>query len=138
LLVCADHGQLDHGPEAIIELSDHPELQDCLRIPLCGEPRAAYCYLQPDQQERFERLFVDQLEDRFTLHRSAELIDSGLFGLGPKHPELPHRVGDYTLIARDQAVIHQQLDHEKPFHQIGAHGGLSAAELMVPLCRFER
>ena len=137
LLVCADHGQVDRNPDRVTEISDHPELINCLRVPLCGEPRAAYCYLRPDCASRFEHLFVDLLEKDFTLHRSSELIRSGLFGLHKPHPRLHERVGDYTLIARDDAVIHQRIMAEKPFSQIGVHGGLSAAELMVPLCRLE-
>jgi hypothetical protein len=137
LLVCADHGQVDRDPSRVTELDQCPELAECLRIPLCGEPRAAYCYLKPNCANRFERLCVDQLAADFTLHESGELIRSGLFGLHRPHPCLRERVGDYTLIARDTAVIHQRIMDEKPFSQIGVHGGLSSAELMVPLCRFE-
>lgn len=136
VLISADHGQLDAEPGGTLELSDRPELLDCLRIPLCGEPRAAYCYLRPDQSERFERLCVDQLGADFELFRSSDLIERGLLGLGESHPRLAERLGDYCLIARDRGVIHQQLLGDKPFRQIGVHGGLSAAELLVPLCCF--
>ncbi len=137
LLVCADHGQLDTEPARVTELSTLPELVDCLRIPLCGEPRAAYCYLRPGQTARFEQSCVDLLGTDFELFRSADLIEQGLFGLGAPHPRLLERSGDYCLIARDQAVLHQQLIGDKPFKQVGVHGGLSSAELMVPLCRFD-
>lgn len=137
LLISADHGQLDTQPAQLIELSSLPELVDCLRIPLCGEPRAAYCYLRPDQSSRFEQLCVDLLDTDFELFHSAELLERGLFGLGVAHPRLRERVGDYCLIARDRAALHQQLIGDKPFKQVGIHGGLSSAELMVPLCRFD-
>ncbi|MEA3638473.1 MAG: alkaline phosphatase family protein [Lamprobacter sp.] len=137
LLVCADHGQIDTKPSQLTELSLKPELVDCLRIPLCGEPRAAYCYLVPDQRARFEQLYSEHLESHFWLFPSEALIARGCFGLGPAHPRLHERIGDYCLIARDQAVLHQQLIGDKPFRQIGVHGGLSSAELMVPLCRFD-
>ncbi|MBK5937808.1 alkaline phosphatase family protein [Halochromatium roseum] len=137
VLICADHGQLDTEPAQITELSSIPALADCLRIPLCGEPRAAYCYVRLDQGARFERLCMDHLSQDFELFRSTDLIDQGLFGLGQPHPRLQERVGDYCLIARDRALLHQALIGEKPFRQIGVHGGLSSAELMVPLCRFD-
>jgi len=137
LLVCADHGQLDHSADTVTEISERPTLAECLRIPLCGEPRAAYCYLRPGRERQFERLYVEHLEADFTLHRSSELIEAGLFGLGTPHPRLHERIGDYTLIARAGAVIHQRLAHEEPFQQIGVHGGISEAEMMVPLCRFQ-
>lgn len=135
VLICADHGQLDAEPGGIIDLSTMPALLDCLRIPLCGEPRAAYCYLRPDCSSRFEQLCSDHLSTEFALFRSTELVERGLFGLGAAHPRLAERIGDYCLIARDRAVIHQQLLGDKPFKQIGVHGGLSEEELFVPLCR---
>ncbi|MEA1049930.1 alkaline phosphatase family protein [Lamprobacter modestohalophilus] len=137
VLICADHGQLDSAPAQLTEVNAIPDLADCLRIPLCGEPRAAYCYVRLDQGARFEHLCVDHLGQDFELFRSTDLIDQGLFGLGQPHPHLQERVGDYCLIARDRAVLHQALIGEKPFQQIGVHGGLSSAELMVPLCRFD-
>jgi hypothetical protein len=137
LLICADHGQLDADPARSHEVSSDPELLDCLRMPLCGEPRAAYCYLRPGQAQRFERLYGERLQQDFQLWRSSELIEQGLFGLGPAHPCLAERVGDYCLIARDRALIHHRLIGDKPFQQVGVHGGLSLDELMVPLCRFD-
>jgi hypothetical protein len=135
VLICADHGQLDAEPGQIVDLSTMPALLDCLRIPLCGEPRAAYCYLRPERCARFEQLVGDQLDANFALFRSTDLVERGFFGLGEPHPRLGERIGDYCLIARDRAVIHQQLLGDKPFRQIGVHGGLSPAELFVPLCR---
>lgn len=137
LLVTADHGQLDHGPADLTRLETHPDLVACLRMPLCGEPRAAYCYVRPGQDERFERYCSQVLGERFTLHRSEELLAMGLFGSGTGHPRLAERIGDYVLIGRDRQVIHDALTGEPAFRQIGVHGGLSSAELHVPLCRFD-
>jgi hypothetical protein len=134
VLVSADHGHLDRGPDDIVALADHPDLADCLALPLCGEPRAAYCYVRPDRVERFTAYCRDVLGDRFALHRSQDLMTTGLFGDGPPHPRLAERIGDFTLISRGRALIHEQLPTEDTFEQIGVHGGLSAEELYVPLC----
>ena len=134
VLVCADHGQIDTGTADQVLLADHPELAACLTLPLCGEPRAAFCYVHPDRAESFEDYCHDVLGERFALHRSRDLLDAGLFGLGTPNPRLAERIGDYTLIARGHNVIRDQLPSEKPFQQVGVHGGLSAAELKVPLC----
>ncbi len=66
-------------------------------------------------------------------HRSEALIEAGWFGLGEPSPQLRRRIGDYVLIARDNYVIYDRLDHEAPWSLIGVHGGLSAAEMWVPL-----
>ncbi|KAA6183043.1 PglZ domain-containing protein [Thiohalocapsa marina] len=134
ILVCADHGQIDTSEADQTRLSDHPQLADCLTLPLCGEPRAAFCYVRPHRVAVFEDYCRDVLGDRFALYRSRELVDGGLFGPGRPHPQLEQRVGDYTLLGRGHAVIRDYLPFEKPFRHIGVHGGLSPAELMVPLC----
>jgi hypothetical protein len=137
LLVTGDHGQIDTRPSACIELSRHPELEDCLALPLCGEPRAAFCYLRPGRSRDFEVYCREALGDKVHLHRSRDLLDLGLFGLGTPHPRLHERIGDVTLLMRDDHVIHDRLPNEGPFAQAGVHGGLSERELEVPLCAFE-
>jgi hypothetical protein len=117
-----------------VRLADHPELAECLALPLCGEPRAAFCYVRPDRVERFTAYCRDRLGDRFDLHPSQDLLDAELFGTGTPHPRLHERIGDYILIARGHALIRDQLPTEKDFRQIGVHGGLSPEELYVPLC----
>ncbi len=134
ILASADHGHIDCRPEDVVQLADHPELSGCLALPLCGEPRAAFCYVRPDRLERFTGYCRDRLGERFDLHHSQDLLDAGLFGTGTPHPRLSERIGDYTLLARGRAVIRDQLPTEKGFRQIGVHGGLSAEELYVPLC----
>jgi hypothetical protein len=42
-------GQLDSSPRMSIDLADHPTLAETLLLPLCGEPRAAFCYLRSGQ-----------------------------------------------------------------------------------------
>jgi len=134
LLISADHGQIDTTPADIVDVTDHPELAACLSIPLCGEPRAAFCYLRPDRVRAFEDYCNDALAERFALYPSRQLLEEGYFGRGLPHPRLAERIGDYTLIARGRSVIRDPLLFEGPFRQVGVHGGLSDAELWVPLC----
>jgi hypothetical protein len=134
VLICADHGHIDCPAARHLDLADLPDLADCLTMPLCGEPRAAYCYVRSGQAERFEALCADRLGDAFTLVRSTDLIDRGLFGPGPINPRLAERIGDYCLLANDHYAIGQRLPFEQPHRSIGVHGGLSRDELLVPLC----
>mgnify|MGYP001827401854 CR=1 FL=1 len=134
ILVTADHGQIDTRPGDLVDLANHPELEACLALPLCGEPRAAFCYLRPGRVQRFERYCGEVLGNKLDLWPSGDLLERGLFGLGAPHPRLRERIGDYTLIMRGSYVIRDRLPSEKPFRQIGVHGGLSAPEIEVPLC----
>lgn len=133
VLVTADHGLLDTDPAQTVLLNELPDLQRTLTLPLCGEPRAAYCYVRARSRERFEAYIRERLGEVCDMHPSFELIEAGLFGSGDPHPHLVDRVGDYTLLMRDNYVITEQLLHERRFNQRGVHGGLSSSELYVPL-----
>jgi predicted AlkP superfamily pyrophosphatase or phosphodiesterase len=133
VIATADHGLIDSGEAFEIDLDDHPTLSDTLALPLCGERRAAYCYVRPDRRDAFEDYVRQELAGYVTLWPSHDLIDQGYFGLGAPHPRLRDRVGDYTLVAKDNYVVKDWLFAERHYAQIGVHGGLSEQELYVPL-----
>jgi hypothetical protein len=133
IIVTADHGFIDSPPERLIELGDHPLLEATLRLPLCGERRAAYCYVRPDRGEEFERYVRSQLAGQVRLYRSETLIEQGWFGPGVPHPRLKERVGDYTLVMKDNWTIKDWLPGEQRHRHIGVHAGLTEDEMIVPL-----
>jgi len=134
VVVTADHGQIDTRPEDRLSLSDHPLLDACLALPLCGEPRAAFCYVRPGRIRDFEHYCQERLANQVRLFPSHVLTDLGLYGLGKPNPRLQERIGDYTLFPTGHRVLRDRLPSEKAFTQIGSHGGLSDRELLVPLC----
>src|SRR5210317_502185 len=133
LLVSADHGFVDAPPENRIVMADHPELKDCLQVPLCGEPRLAYCYVRHDMRPRFEDYVEQHLSGIAQLYVSQNLVDENLYGLGDAHPELAHRTGDYTLVMEDKHVMIDSLPGDTTPQLVGYHGGLSSQEIYVPL-----
>jgi hypothetical protein len=133
LIVTADHGMIDTTPERVIEVGDHPEMAQALIRPLCGERRSAYCYVDPTRAQRFEDYVRDALADRATLVGSDDLVAGGYFGLGEPHPALRERIGDYTLLMKDNYVIKDWVPGERYHVHLGVHGGLSAEEMNVPL-----
>lgn len=133
VLVTADHGFIDSPAQRVIDLEQHRVLQGMLSAPLCGERRAAYCYVRPECAETFERYIADELGDRAWLHPSRTLIEHGWFGPGVPHGQLAHRVGDYTLVMKANWTIKEWLPGEQRHRQIGVHGGTSEDEMIVPL-----
>jgi hypothetical protein len=133
VLITADHGFIDTTPDKRICVNDHPQLHSCLRLPLCGEPRAAYCYVQPGKEEEFIDIINNQFSHAMELVNSTDLIDKGVFGPGEPHHDLHHRVGDYTLIMKENYTIKDWLPSEQPFFHYGVHGGTSDQEIKVPL-----
>lgn len=133
VIVTADHGQIDTTEETNIDLSDHPELADCLLLPLCGERRAPYCYVRPEHRERFEQYVLDELEEFADLYASRDLVEAEWFGAGKNHPRLLERVGDYTLVMKQGYTLKDWLPQEPRYEQVGVHGGVSEREMRVPL-----
>ncbi|HWR76698.1 MAG TPA: alkaline phosphatase family protein [Thiobacillus sp.] len=133
LIVTADHGFIDTSAEETIDLDDHPELRATLLLPLCGEPRAAYAYVRAGREAQFEDTVRGRLGDRVHVLRSEEVVRQGWLGPGEAHPALRDRIGDFVLIPRGQAILRDWLKGEERHTHIGVHGGLSAAEMIVPL-----
>ena len=133
VIVTADHGMVDGEAGRQIELVDHPDLEKTLVLPLCGEPRAAYCYVHPDKTAQFERYVRSELSDQVLLYPSHRLVEEGWFGPGEPHPRLFDRIGHYTLVMRENYTIKDWLTGERRYVHIGRHGGVSAAEMEVPL-----
>jgi hypothetical protein len=133
MVITADHGFIDTGPAQRIQLADHPSLEETLILPLCGEPRLAYCYVHPDRRQQFEDYVSSELAYCTTLFGSEELLRQGFFGLGEPDARLRDRIGHYALAMKENYVIKDWILGEKPYQHIGVHGGVSAAEMYVPL-----
>lgn len=133
VLVTADHGFIDTTPADTVDLDDHPELRQTLVLPLCGEPRVAYAYVRSGGEGDFKGYVRERLADWVDCYRSRDLIEQGWFGPGPNHPTLVDRVGDYTLVAKGRTILRDWLPGEERYVHVGVHGGVSAAEMQVPL-----
>jgi hypothetical protein len=133
LIATADHGFIDSPPARVVSLADHPHLAALLARPLCGERRAAYCYVSQDRRPAFESYIRLNLEHCVDLQSSGTLIEAGWFGPPPFHPRLASRVGDYTLVMRENWTIKDWLPGERYYPMLGVHGGISSAEMIVPL-----
>jgi len=133
VIATADHGFVDTRPDTVVELDDHPALAETLMLPLCGEPRVAYCYVRPGASDTFESYVESRLGHCATLVRSGELITQGWFGPGAPHPRLADRIGHYTLVMKDGYAVRDCVAGERRRPQIGVHGGATDDELLVPL-----
>ncbi|MCZ6731436.1 MAG: alkaline phosphatase family protein [Gammaproteobacteria bacterium] len=133
VVVTADHGFIDTGPDRLVQLESHPELASTLALPLCGEPRVAFCYVHPDRHERFEEYVQDRLGYCAEIYRSEQLVEQGFFGLGEPNPRLLDRIGHYALVMKGHYVIKDWIFGERRYEHVGVHGGVSEEEMYVPL-----
>jgi predicted AlkP superfamily pyrophosphatase or phosphodiesterase len=133
IIICADHGQVDTRPADRVSLDDHPQLLEMLSLPLCGEPRAAYCYLRPGCEEAFDDYVKSEFVGKAVAYPSSELLEKNWFGMGTPHAQLPWRIGDRLLLMQGNYIIKDWLAQEKRYELIGVHGGVSEDEMLVPL-----
>ncbi|MBU4284152.1 MAG: alkaline phosphatase family protein [Nanoarchaeota archaeon] len=133
IIITSDHGFIDSDKSRLIELKKHPKLSDAMIIPLCGERRLAYCYVCPSKTKQFEDYVRKNLKHACYLCKSRDLIKKNYFGLFKPNKKLYDRVGDYTLIMKENYVIMDSLLGEKRGFHIGNHGGVSKQEMHVPL-----
>ncbi|MEW6414470.1 MAG: alkaline phosphatase family protein [Pseudomonadota bacterium] len=131
ILVTADHGFIDS--DETIDLDEHPALRDALRLPLCGEPRASFAYVRDGHAQRFLDYVRTRLDGRVDVIPSDAVLNQGWFGAGAAHPRLMDRIGDYLLLPRGRAILRDWLVGEPRHVHVGVHGGVSAAEMTVPL-----
>jgi len=137
LLVTADHGFVDTRPQDRLALADHAPLAATLALPLCGEPRMVFCYVQAGAESEFEGYVDERLGHAARWRRARDVIADGLLGPGAEHPELATRLGTHVLFLRGHYCLTDRVPGEtRPFAQVGVHGGMSDAELRVPLAVF--
>ncbi len=133
VLVTSDHGMLTIEDDDVVELADHPDLLDGVRV-LAGEPRVRHLALEPDADAgAVAARWRSALGDRvLVLDRDTALP---LFGPEPSAAARRH-VGDLVVVARRGTLVHERVDPHGGRHR-GQHGGPSRAELLVPLRRLD-
>lgn len=132
LIITSDHGQLENK---FINLSKDKKIADCLFMPLCGETRYAYCYIKKGEEKEFEKILSTKYKKYLDFFKSQDLIEKGMFGLFDEHKDFLGRVGDYTIIMKENYALDDffTLAGREPFKS--NHGGLHKDEMLVPLIK---
>jgi hypothetical protein len=132
-LITADHGLVDTTARRLIDLGQHPRLSECLALPLCGEPRVAYCYLHPDRAGQFRSYLGEKLKGTLKIYSRQQLLNGGFYGPGRPGPWFRSRIGDAVLAMEDGWWIKDYLMNEERVLLRANHGGLTPEEMYVPL-----
>ncbi len=88
-----------------INVADYPEFEDMLLMPICGEPRLVYCYVKPWREKEFESYVSQHFIQSCELHKSLDLYYQWYFWNIESNPKFFDRIGDYTLIMKDNYVM---------------------------------
>ncbi|HMK96030.1 MAG TPA: alkaline phosphatase family protein [Acidimicrobiales bacterium] len=127
LAVTADHGQVDVGPKALpldAEVAGHSEL-------MSGEARFRWLHSAPGaSEELLERARAVYGESAWVAPRD-EVVGSGVLGGVPSEEAL-RRLGDVVVVPLGEDAYLDPLDGGEA-KLVCRHGGLSSAEVLVPL-----
>ncbi len=129
-LMLADHGQIFTPRNSSYELKNHPDLANCLSMLPSGEGRFSYLFVRPGREAQVQAYVAQAWHGQFRLLPVEQVARAGLLGDANRFPRLLDRLGDWILIAQDDAYL-WWADRENPL--LGRHGGLSSAEMLVPL-----
>ncbi|MEX2143686.1 MAG: alkaline phosphatase family protein [Anaerolineales bacterium] len=129
-LLVADHGVVHTEKDPHYDLRNHPNLTRRLHMQPTGENRLVYLYIRPGQTEAVREYIETTWPNQFAILESSFAQEVGLFGAGPFSPRLSERIGDLVVAARGTAYWWWAAK-ENPL--IGRHGGLTTAEMVVPL-----
>jgi len=132
ILLTADHGHINTYPKGRIDLRSLPALLGALAVPPTGEPRLTYLHAKDGNAEALRDLAAVLLGDHVKARTAKDAFDAGLFGVGIEHPAARARVGDVLLAPRRDKTLIYGYPGEK-VDLVGRHGGLSPAEMLVPL-----
>ena len=130
VILTADHGLTEISEASATTLNDLNALTGAWRSPATGERRAVGLTL-PEQGARLR--LRDALGERAAILDANDAIDAGLYGPPDHHPDLQRRIGDTLLLARGPASFPFQSSRPQPTPSLGAHGSLTAEEMLVPL-----
>ena len=133
LIITSDHGFVNSNKEKVIWIEDYPKIKECLKAPLSGEPRLAYCNVISQKKKLFESLIKTKFKKYCWIYKSSDLIKKDFFGFGKPSSQLIDRVGDFTLIMKENYILKDRVKWDKKKFKKGNHGGVSKEEMLVPL-----
>jgi hypothetical protein len=135
LIVTGDHGQVPATLEARIPIERFPEITRLLSRPPAGDRRSGFFSARPGQVTALRSALLHRLPIGSRVIPMSAALSGGLFGPPPFHPEIQDRLGDLLVLVPSPAGLTYLPPGVAPptRYSIGAHGGLEADELLVPL-----
>jgi len=131
IIVTADHG-LKRVKKRLIK-EEHPELDDCLTMPICGESGLGYCYVKSGKEKKFEKIIKTKFKNYCDIFKSEDFVKKGYFGKAKEHGEFRNRIGDYVLVFKENHGNGSKLINSSTTKNIFSHGGMTKEEMLVPL-----
>lgn len=131
--ITSDHGMINKKEYVVIGKNN--DLLTGVNL-MAGEPRVRYLYVSPEDVEQVARKWLDYFGSKIDLKTRSEAISQKLFGDSVSE-EFVERIGDLIVIANDDLILVEQEREMLQIAMVGHHGGLTRAEVEIPLFLFE-
>ncbi len=132
IIISADHGH--KNIERPYSLLEHPEIMECLYMPMSLESRVVGFWVKENMKKEFEERFNNVCRNDFWLMTTEEFLDKHFLGYGDKHPKIDEFLGNYIAlsISGGMIIVETFLAEGKPVKK-STHCGLSKEEMEVPV-----
>lgn len=135
-IISADHGQI--SVQQVFDLSNYPDLANTFLMPPTGGSRAFNVFIKRGYESQFESLMKKYFKDEFVVFSRKQVLEMQLFGRGKPHPKVDDFLGDYWIISVRNANLAYSTLYKQPIKQpLGAHGGLTKEEVLLPLIVYQ-
>ena len=130
LVVLADHGMVDSGPESRIDVDQADGLREGVSL-LGGEARLRHVYCRDGATDDVTATWRAVLGDRALVLTRDEAISRGWFGT--VEDRVRPRLGDVVVACTGDTALLSSKDFPYETKLIGMHGSLTPVEMLVPL-----
>ena len=132
VLLTADHGIVDVPSENQVYL-DEIELPGLVAV--TGDPRNSFLYFDSETQASAAKTQLEaELDGRCIVATGDELKSAGWFAAEIGNAELLPDL--FVISVGSYACYHRGFAKPQSLRMIGQHGGISQAELLIPLLKF--
>lgn len=133
IILTADHGMVDTGPDRRIDVSARPALSRDV-VAVAGEPRFTHLYVPGSDQDvasEVAQRWRDELGERALWIGTRAEADRHL---GPVGQRAAGVVGDVLVaMSREWVAVDPRVHSESAMAMPGVHGSLTDAETSIPL-----
>jgi len=133
VLITADHGQVSINSELCFEIKKDDPLQQYLAAIPSGEASVPIFHIKKGCKKPFKEEFLSRFSECFVLLSSDEVEKSRLYGPDGVSPVMKRRLGDFIAVSIRSAKMYFHPLYGANIEQIGSHGSISNAEMIVPL-----
>ncbi|MCI4326815.1 MAG: alkaline phosphatase family protein [Thermoplasmata archaeon] len=133
--ITGDHGQVRADVAHRVAVEQEPTLTREMVRPLAGDRRAGFFAARAGRVDALTEALRRRLAPGTPVVRRGVAARAGVFGPPPFHPEFAERIGDVIAFVRTPgslSYLSPGAATPKRF-LLGAHGGVEADELVVPL-----